>query len=68
MKMHHGVYACFGPGSRRRSRGWRARAWLWENPSPEELVELLEEYQRDLEEEAAHVADRIRDLKESQGG
>ncbi len=62
------MYGCFIPGSRWRSGRWRAIAWLYDNPSREELIELLEEYQRDLEEEAAHVADRIRDLKESQGG
>jgi hypothetical protein len=33
-------------------------------PKPDELLRLLEEHQRDLEEEAADVAELIRRLKE----
>ena len=41
-----------GPGSRRRF------------PSREERLQALEEYQKDLEQETADVADLIRRLKE----
>ncbi|MGH3032357.1 MAG: hypothetical protein ACRDNE_16650 [Gaiellaceae bacterium] len=47
----HGHGGC-GPGSRRRL------------PSREERLQALEEYQKDLEQEVADVADRIRRLKE----
>ena len=50
----------------RRARHWKARMWLYENPSNEDLIKMLEEYQRDLEQEVETVADRIRELKESQ--
>jgi archaellum component FlaC len=43
-----------GPGHRRRA------------PSREEWLRRLEEYQKDLEEEVADVADVIRRLKEEQ--
>jgi hypothetical protein len=36
----------------------------YEEPSVEEKIEFYEEYQRDLEQETADVADRIRKLKE----
>ncbi len=42
----------------------RARRWMRENPSNEEIIAMLEEYQRDLEQEVANVADRIRHLKD----
>ena len=35
-------------------------------PSPEQWLERLEDYQRDLEQEAANVAELIRRLKEAQ--
>ncbi len=41
-----------------------ARRWMRENPTNEEIVAMLEEYQRDLEEEVANVAGRIRRLRE----
>jgi hypothetical protein len=34
-------------------------------PSPDEWLRRLEEYQRDLEQEAANVAELIRRLKEA---
>ncbi len=36
----------------------------WGYPSKEEQARALEEYQRDLEEESARVAQRIKELKE----
>lgn len=36
-----------------------------EEPSREEKIEFYEEYQRDLEQETANVAERIRRLKEA---
>ena len=48
-----------------------ARHWMqggchgwYEEPSLEDKIEWLEEYQRDLEQETADVAERIRRLKE----
>jgi hypothetical protein len=35
-----------------------------DNPTNEEIIAMLEEYQRDLEEEVAKVAGRIRRLRE----
>ena len=64
MKGHYGHAA--GAMWGRRARHWKARMWLHENPSTDELIAMLEEYQRDLEQEVANVADRIRELKESQ--
>jgi hypothetical protein len=49
-------------GDRRGYHGMRRRRRL----TPEEKLARLEEYQRDLEQEAADVAERIRRLKESQ--
>jgi hypothetical protein len=49
-------------------RGWYGWGWYgprfacW--PTREERIEWLEEYQRDLEERAADVADEIRRLRE----
>ena len=44
-------------------RGWYGpRFACW--PTREERIEWLEEYQRDLEERAAGVADEIRRLRE----
>jgi hypothetical protein len=48
---------CHG-SKHRRSRG--------RYPAPEEWLRRLEEYQRDLEQEAANVAELIRRLKESE--
>ena len=45
-------------------RAMHARRWMRENPTNEEIVAMLEEYQRDLEEEVANVAGRIRRLRE----
>ena len=52
--MHH-------HGHRHRGRFHRRRY-----PSPEEWLERLEEYQRDLEQETANVAELIRRLKEGE--
>ena len=49
------------PGYR---RAMRARRWMKENPTNEEIIAMLEEHQRDLEQEVASVADRIRTLKD----
>lgn len=45
----------------RRRRGFRRARY----PNAEELLRQLEEYQKDLEEETADVADLIRRLRES---
>ena len=65
MRGHYGP----GPGATRgrRARHWKARMWLHENPTSGELIKMLEEYQRDLEQEVETVADRIREIKESEG-
>jgi uncharacterized membrane-anchored protein YhcB (DUF1043 family) len=52
--MHHG----------RRRFGRRGVGHRWYEP--ERVLERLEEYQRDLEQELADVADLIKRLKESQ--
>jgi hypothetical protein len=43
-------------------RGWRPSIARW--PTREEQIKWLEEYQRDLQQRAADVADEIRNLKE----
>ena len=53
--MHHGY-------RHGRGRGFRLRRY----PTPEEWLERLEEYQRDLEQETANVAELIRRLREGQ--
>jgi hypothetical protein len=53
--MHHNRY---------RHRGW-GRQFRRRFPNAEELLTMLEEHQRDLEQEVADVADLIRRLKES---
>jgi len=45
-----------------RAHGWRRRARRFGNR--EQWLDRLEEYQRDLEQELADVADIIRRLKE----
>jgi hypothetical protein len=45
-------------------RAMHARRWMREHPTNEEITTMLEEYQRDLEEEVANVADRIRRLRQ----
>ena len=40
----------------------------YEEPSVEERIGFFEEYQRDLEQETADVAERIRRLKEAKEG
>jgi hypothetical protein len=52
-RRHRGRGHC-GPGFHRRF------------PNREELLQRLEDYQRDLEQEVADVADMIRRLKEEQ--
>ena len=55
-----------GRGSRGpfgRGRGSRAQRWMYENPTDEQIVEFLEEYQRDLEQQVADVRTRIEDIK-----
>ena len=51
-RRHHGGWR-FGPGFRRRRF-----------PDREQWLEWLEEYQRDLEQEVADVAEVIRHLKD----
>jgi len=48
-----------------RSPRARARRWMYENPSPGEIIEMLEEHQRDLEQEVANIASRIKEMKEA---
>ena len=38
---------------------------MYENPSPGEIIEMLEEHQRDLEQEVANIASRIKEMKEA---
>ena len=53
--MHHGH---FGPP------GWgRRRAFMRPFPNREELIERLETYQRDLEQELANLDDVLRHLR-----
>lgn len=52
-----------GPGRGRRSRHMAARRWMAENPTPDQIITMLEEYQRDLEQQVADVASRIEELK-----
>ncbi len=46
-----------------RGRGSRARRWMYENPTDEQIIEFLEEYQRDLEQQIEDVRTRIEDIK-----
>lgn len=48
-------------------RAMQARRWMRENPSPTEVIAMLSEYQRDLEQEVADVADRIAELRRIAG-
>ena len=50
----------------RRGRGWEPSFRRRPFPSSEELLRLLEEYQKDLEQETADVADLVRRLKGEQ--
>jgi hypothetical protein len=52
-----------GPGGPWRGRSSRAQRWLYENPTDEQIVEFLEEYQRDLEQQIEDVRTRIEDIK-----
>lgn len=45
-------------------RAMRARRWMKENPTNEEIIAMLEEHQRDLEQEVENIADRIRSLQD----
>ena len=49
-------------GHRRRGRGWARYRY----PSSDELLQQLEEHQRDLEQEVADIADLIRRLREGE--
>jgi len=51
-----------------RSRSSRAQRWLYENPTDDQIVEFLEEYQRDLEQQIEDVRSRIDDIKSPNGG
>ncbi len=51
---------CEGKHHRHRGRGFRSGRY----PNAEELLQKLEEYQKDLEQETADVADLVRRLKE----
>ena len=64
------LWAMMGRGSRMHGKHGhstrsRAREWMWENPAPDEIIEMLEEYQRDLEQEVANIASRIKEMKEA---
>jgi len=52
--MRHGGGGPCGPGWSRHWGEW----------SPEDMISMLEEYQRDLEQEVEDVAERIKRLKE----
>ena len=49
-------------GCRCGCRGWGSGFARW--PAREERIEWLEEYQRDLEQQTAEVADELRNLRE----
>ena len=51
----------------RKTRDMTARRWLAENPTNEQIVEMLEQYQRDLEQKVADVVSRIEELGGSTG-
>jgi hypothetical protein len=53
-------------GHRHRGRGRCGPFGHRRVPSPEELLRRLEDYQRDLEQEVADVAELIRRLKDEQ--
>ena len=57
-----------GYGARRRMMGRMMMhggcCGSFEEPAVEDKIEMLEEYQRNLEEETADVAERIRRLRE----
>ena len=52
-----------GPGGPWRSRSGRAQRWMYDNPTDDQVVEFLEEYQRDLEQQIEDVRTRIQDIK-----
>ncbi len=52
-------------GHAERTSRARARWWMYENPSDDEIIEMLEEHQRDLEQEVANLASRIKELKDA---
>ncbi|HKZ30153.1 MAG TPA: hypothetical protein VJ482_11000 [Acidimicrobiia bacterium] len=54
MRHGHAVYGPCGPGAGRQREGW----------SDEDRLAMLEEYQRDLEQEVEDVAEWIKRLKE----
>ena len=52
-----------GKYGRRSSKYSRAQQWMDENPSDDEIVAFLEEYQRNLEQKIEDVRTRIEDIK-----
>ena len=44
-------------------RGSRAQKWMYENPSDEQIILFLEEFQRDLEEQIEDVRTRIDEIR-----
>ncbi len=44
-------------------RASRAQRWMYENPSEDEIVAMLEEHQRDLEQQIEDVRTRIEEVK-----
>lgn len=56
----------YGPGRRmwRRMMMHGACYGPWEEPSIDDQIAFLEEYQRDLEQETADVAEKVRRLRE----
>jgi len=52
-----------GPGGPWRGRSGRAQRWMYDNPTDDQIVEFLEEYQRDLEQQVEDVRTRIEDIK-----
>lgn len=56
-----------GHGWEKHHDGWHHAGWYHEcgeRPSPEQRIAFLEEYQRDLEEQVADIATKIRRLRE----
>lgn len=41
----------------------RAQQWMYDNPSDEQIIGFLEEFQRDLEQQIEDVRTRIEDIK-----
>lgn len=63
--MHRNMWM-WGPMMAARFAGFgsgRAQRWMYDNPSDSEVIEFLEEYQRDLEQQIEDVRTRIEEIR-----